>query len=35
MQNNATCMLLKRLDKCFEPIEERVDKFADWYFAYR
>merc|ERR1719411_1500625 len=34
MQDNATCMLLERLDKCFEPVKDRVDKFADWYFAY-
>ena len=35
MQNDASKLLAERLDKCFEPVKERVDKFADWYFAYR
>ena len=35
MQTYASGILSERLDKCFEPVKERVDKFADWYFAYR
>lgn len=34
MQIYASGILSERLDKCFEPVKERVDKFADWYFAY-
>ena len=35
MQTHASSLLTERLDQCFRPAKERVDKFADWYFAYR
>merc|ERR550539_1990413 len=34
MQSDASKLIAERLEKCFEPVKERVDKFADWYFAY-
>ena len=35
MQQESSRLLSERLDNCFVPIKGRVDKFADWYFAYR
>jgi len=34
MHKQSTSLLVSRLETCFEPAKERVDKFADWYFAY-
>ena len=35
MQQESSRLLSERLENCFVPIKGRVDKFADWYFAYR
>lgn len=34
MQQESSRLLSERLENCFVPIKGRVDKFADWYFAY-